>query len=564
MNVLIVDDDLIDREHIKRVLLKGDSSCNIVNAETVDDGLNKLKAQNFDVILLDYNLPQRLGIEFLEEFSSDNALSSTAVIMISTSEEENLALQCIQSGAQDFLTKAEISTFRLRRAILNVTARHELEQKLYKSYQRAKELAEIDSLTGLANRYVFDLSLKQGILNHRRGINSLALMLIDLDHFKYVNDTYGHDVGDQLLKDVVERVKTSVRDNELFARLGGDEFAVTLTNLTKPEDAAFLANRIINLLEEPFVINDVTIKTGASIGIAIHPDDGADSKELFRNADIALYRSKDLGRNQFTFFEQEMQNQFLSDYNLEIDLASALDKNELTLVYQPVFDIITSEITGVEALLRWKVKDTFIPPDTFIPIAEKSGSIVSIGRWVILEAIKQLYDFNKHRTCHISMAINLSPVQLADIYLIKDIEDCLQQHDIAPELIEFELTETTLLIDNSQSIHTIQAISDLGCKIALDDFGTGFSSLSHLQDYPINTVKIDKSLIASISEKERSKKLVQGMVELIKSLDLEAVAEGVEYQEQLALCKKMNINKVQGYYFEKPIPADMLKSKYLQ
>ncbi|MGK0475274.1 MAG: diguanylate cyclase (GGDEF)-like protein [Oleispira sp.] len=561
MKVLIVDDDVIDRTSIVRILKSSESAPEIIEVETAEEGLHQLKIIQFDVILLDYNLPKKSGMEFLLELKSDSAIRNTAVIMMSTSEEEKLALDCISSGAQDFLAKTEITAFRLRRAILSAQARSELEQELYQSYQKTKKLAECDSLTGLANRYLFDESLVQSISDHQRSGNYLALILLDLDHFKYINDNYGHDVGDELLIKVTTRINSCLRGNELFARLGGDEFSITLLNIKSPQDANSVTLRILNSLKMPFQVGDITVMSTASIGISLYPGDGENATDLFKHADVAMYRAKNLGRNQHSFYEQKMQNQFLIAYEIEKNLRESIDKEEFILFYQPVITLATMEVTGFEALLRWP-KYSDIGPDIFIPIAEKSLLIIDLGRWVISAALKQLSEWNKRSAEPMSIAINLSPVQLSDPELIHFIANTLKQNKISPKQVEFELTETALFVESDLTSNSIKALSDLGCRIALDDFGTGFSSLSHLHNYPINTVKIDKSLMPSSSSNEASERLVTGLVLMINSLGLDIIAEGVEEKKDLDMCKSLAINKVQGYYFNYPLTVSDIELHY--
>ncbi|MCJ8296674.1 MAG: diguanylate cyclase, partial [Colwellia sp.] len=277
MKLLIVDDDIVDRELVRRTLKRSNIAGDLTEVESVDEAIEQLRKTDFDAILLDYNLPQRNGIELLLELKNDMNTRSVAVIMISTSEDDELALNCINAGAQDFLVKTEINAFRLKRAIVSAKARSDLEKRLFKSYQQTKELAEHDSLTGLANRYYFDESLIKDIKSNQRDKTTLALLLIDLDHFKFVNDNYGHDVGDQLLVEVAKRISTCLRGNELFARLGGDEFAITLTRLVSTNAASIVAQRIIKALSAPFEIEQHSIQSGASIGISNSPSDNTNA-----------------------------------------------------------------------------------------------------------------------------------------------------------------------------------------------------------------------------------------------------------------------------------------------
>lgn len=564
MNVLIVDDDIVDRELAIRTLKRSDIQCDFCEVESVNDALEKLESTSFDAILLDYNLPLRNGIELLQELKNDPDKHDIPVVMMSSSQEDELALNCINAGAQDFLIKSEINVFRLQRAVVNAQARADLEKKLYDSYQRSKELAEHDSLTGLSNRYHFDKSLGRDIKSSQRDNSILALLLIDLDHFKYVNDNFGHDIGDLLLIEVVERISSCLRGNELFSRLCGDEFAITLTSSKSIHSATTVAQRIINALNAPFYIENHCISSGASIGISIYPWDSRDEKELFKFADIAMYRAKNKGRNQFSFFEEEMQTEFLAQFNVENQLRAAITNRDFSLHYQPVLDPQNQQLTGVEALIRWEVNGELVSPDKFIPIAEKSRLILDIGKLVFQQAIQQIAAWNKTISPPITMAINISAVQLTDEYLLEYIRNSLTQYDVAASLIEVEITETALIIDPEKTAKIIQQISDLGCKISLDDFGTGFSSLSHLHSFPIDTVKIDKALMPNnTSSQSKMKRLLKGLVLMIKSLDLQIVAEGVETELDAALCVELEINRVQGFYFEKPLPADAFKNKYL-
>jgi len=564
MNILIVDDDIVDREMILRILKRSKILCNITEVETVDAALATLNETVFDIILLDYNLPKRNGIDLLRELKVMPNHKDLAVIMMSTSKADDLALNSINAGAQDFLVKTEINAFRLQRAILSSQARACLENELIESHQRTKNLAEHDSLTGLSNRYFFDNHLSNEIKRHEQNKNKIALLLIDLDHFKYVNDNYGHDVGDQLLIEVAKRIESVLRKNELLARLGGDEFSVTLTNLHDIADANSIGERIIEALTLPFEINNNSFTSAASIGISVYPNDSENAKELFKYADIAMYRSKHNGRNQLSFFDMKMKEVFLEGFVIENTLRTAIDNQDFYLHYQPVIDSNSGILSGVEALVRYDIDDIRQNPDSFIPVAEKSRLIIEIGQWVILQAIKQLSIWNEHYTPQLTMAINLSSAQLNDEDLIKHIKYCLDLYHVQAHKIEFELTETALIVEQENTNKMIQNISDLGCKISLDDFGTGFSSISHLHRFPIDIVKIDKSLMPSASTEYNIKKLLTGLVAMIQSLDLKIIAEGVETKDDLDFCTKLQVDKIQGYYYDKPLTISELEIKYLK
>lgn len=561
MNILIVDDDIVDRESIKRTLGRSTTQFNFVETESVDEALAALLEQKFDAILLDYRMPKRDGIELLLELRNASLDISVAVIMLSNSEETELALECVRAGAQDFLLKSEVSTSRLNRAIVQAQVRFELEQKLHVSYQETKKLAEHDTLTGLYNRYSFEEALQLSILQKARDNTKLALTLFDLDNFKFINDNYGHHIGDEILIQVSQRVSDCLRGNEVFARLGGDEFAIILSNLHTIDNATRVTKRILNSLDEPFNISGIVINMTASIGIAIYPDNTLNANELLKHADIAMYRSKKLGRNQICYFEDEMQKQFLQRYQVEANLIGAVVRNEFILHYQPIFETATSNVIGFEALIRWNFQDELLYPDSFITIAECSRVIIDIGRWVIEQAIYQLSIWNLRESKSYMIAINLSSVQLSDRNLVQFIKDALKKYHVSPKLIELELTETALLENSKQAIKTLESLSDLGCRIALDDFGSGFSSVSHLQNFPITTVKIDKSLILASGE-EKTQALIAGLSAMLHSLSLVIVAEGIENEQILQLCQQLKIQRAQGYYFSKPLDVKNIEEKY--
>jgi len=561
MNILIVDDDIVDREHIKRTLRKTEQNCHFVEAESVDEGLEAFKSQQFDIILLDYRMPQRDGIELLLELKSDPQGCSVAIIMLSNSEEEKLALECVQAGAQDFLLKVDVTASRLNRAILQAKIRFELEQKLFQSYKSAKKIAEHDTLTGLANRYSFEEALRGSVTNNSRDKEIVALLLFDLDKFKYVNDTHGHDVGDELLREVAKKISACLRESELLARIGGDEFAIILKNTSNSYLATKVAHRILNSLTDSFHINGIEMNMSASIGIAVYPDNSTNPEELFKFADIAMYRAKKLGRNQVCYFESEMQKQFLHRYKIEHALVGAIAKDQFRLHYQPIFSVKERKLIGFEALIRWFVDDTLHMPDDFISIAEESGAILAVGRWVIEKAIYQLSVWQKRTNEQMSMSINLSAKQLVDEKLLSCIQDSLTTHNVKAQNIEFELTETALLESNDAVIIMMNAIRASGCKIALDDFGTGFSSVSHLQNFPIDTVKIDKSLLLASSE-EKTSSLIKGLSLMLHSLNLTIVAEGIETEESFELCQALNIDRIQGYLLAKPLEVLTINKRY--
>lgn len=563
LNILIVDDDIVDREMIKRHLEKSDLSFNITECSSVDEGLAIFDNNKIDIVLLDYRMPQRDGIEMILELKTHMRSYGSAIVMMSSAEDEKLATDCLEAGAQDFIPKSEVTTRRIKNALLHAQTRFKLEKELRDSYLKSKELAEKDSLTGLANRFVFEESLQVAIANNVRNEFKLGLLLFDIDFFKKINDIHGHAVGDEVLKKVAEKVSSCLRGDELFSRLGGDEFSIMVTNLKSGYQLGAIANRVLNNFYEPLTIDGLKLKIEISMGMAIHPDNSIDSKELIKCSDIAMYRSKTHQGNHASFFYDEMQTEFLRRYQIEQSLTNAIKENRFHLVYQPIINPNNNTLLGFETLLRLRSsKNELIPPDEFIPIAEQSGVICDIGEWVLFNALKQFRKWQLNSSKNISMSINLSPVQLNSEKLLISIEKALDTYKINPADIEFEITETALLNINDTTLNRINHIKKLGFRLALDDFGTGYSSISHLAILPIDTVKLDKSIMPSSENKRSSTKLVNAISNLANSLHLDLVAEGIEDKFQCELIIKNNIMRAQGYLFCRPMRANDIDERY--
>ncbi len=566
LRVLIVDDDDIDRQMISRTLRRADGETLIVMAATVDEGIARYAEGPFDVVLLDYRMPGRDGIEMLHHLSERRGTGGAAIIVLSTSQEESLALACLKAGAEDFISKSEITHERIRRAIMHARTRFDLEKQLWDSFRRVKELAERDALTGLANRHLFDESLKLAIVNNRRKGLLVALILFDLDHFKWVNDSHGHDVGDLLLKRVVQRVTSCLRGNEMFARLGGDEFAILVMNIENLQQTHSIAQRVIRVLHKPFLIGDLELATTPSIGVALHPDNGSTADELFKNADIAMYRAKRNGRNQACFYSADMQTEVLRRASIEQDLRLALERNEFELYYQPVIAPQSRAVVGAEALIRWRHPARgLVFPDGFIDVAEETGLIVELGHWIIAAACKQLRQWQDRGalTPDFRLAINLSPKQLRDTGLLPRLEQGLRESRIGAGRLELELTESALLEDAEAAASVLRTITERGIRVALDDFGTGYSSVTHLRLFPIHSVKIDRSVIPAADDRGKGYALLKGLVSMIHALELDVVAEGVEDQGQASLCSGLGVTRLQGYLYSKPLCIKDFDRQYL-
>ena len=433
--------------------------------------------------------------------------------------------------------------------IRDVTDRRLAEAKI-------SHMALHDALTNLPNRTFFHEKMEQFFLNLGRD-QTFALLCLDLDHFKGVNDTLGHPFGDMLLRQVGERLRGCVRESDRIARLGGDEFAILQGSTAKPADLTALANRVIEVIGVPYDLDGHQIVVGASIGIAIAPMDASSSDQLLKNADLALYRAKGDGRNTYRFFEPEMDARMQARRAIEVDLRNALAKGEFELYYQPIINVAANEVSACEALLRWNHPERgMISPLDFIPLAEETGIIVPLGEWVLRQACAEVALWPKK----VKVAVNLSPMQFKSNNLVPTVVSALAVSGLPSSRLELEITESVLLQDNDATLATLHQLRKLGVTISMDDFGTGYSSLSYLRKFPFDKIKIDRSFISGISGQGDSFAIVRAVAAIGSSLKMTTTAEGVETREQFDRIKSEGCTEVQGYFFSPPkSAADIVK-----
>ncbi|MCL1477980.1 EAL domain-containing protein [Marinobacter sp. M3C] len=429
----------------------------------------------------------------------------------------------------------------------------------HKAAEVIRKHAYFDNLTSLPNRFLSLDRLWQMLKKAKRNADNVAVFFLDLDDFKKVNDSLGHEVGDKLLVEAANRLKLVVRESDTVGRLGGDEFIVLSQALTNGHDAIDIAENLLGIFREPFKIDGRELSLTVSIGIAIYPENGGSASDLLRNADTAMYQAKTLGRNAYSFFTRAMNDITLRRLEIEGYLHYALERDEFEVYYQPKVNIVNGNIIGAEALLRWHNPVLGnVTPDEFIPIAEHTGLIVPIGEYVVQQALDFLGDWQSAHQKNYTIAVNLSPRQFRDKKLIDFIKKSLNNANIKPESLEFEVTEGVLMIGNSYIDGALAELHKLGVKLSMDDFGTGYSSLSYLRKYSFDVLKIDRSFVSGITLKKSDCNLVKATIAMAHSLGLLVVAEGVEMREQLTLLEELGCDLAQGYYFSKPIPAKEL------
>ena len=433
---------------------------------------------------------------------------------------------------------------------------HDVTQALAMS-QRMSYLAHHDYLTDLPNRLLFNDRLAQAMAAARRHQEQLAVLFVDVDRFKHINDSLGHAIGDQLLLAVAERLAASVRGSDTVSRQGGDEFVILLSTISHAEDAAVSAIKILTALSMPHHVKEHDLQITLSIGIAVFPDDGNDAETLVRHADIAMLNAKDNGRNNYQFFKSDMNEHALERQSLESGLRHALDGREFVLHYQPKMDLETGAISGAEALVRWRQPGRgIVLPEKFIPIAEQCGYIVPIGRWVLREACRQAKSWLDTDLVPIPVAVNISAIELRSRGFVPGVRAILRETGLNPRYLEFELTETALMQDPTATIAVLHALKDLGVQLTLDDFGTGYSSLSYLKRFPIDALKIDKSFVRGLCINAGDANIVSAVINMGKSFGLKVIAEGVETRAQFLRLQAQQCTEGQGFYFNEPVTAN--------
>ncbi|NWC11064.1 EAL domain-containing protein [Pseudomonas agarici] len=538
--VLIVDDQKTD------ALILSESVRDLAQVYVASSGEEALRVARQcrpDVVLLDIEMPGMNGFEVCKELKADPKLSEAAVIFVTSHAQADYELQALGYGGIDFIQKP--LNLPVARAHINahITLRNE-----------AKRLANHDALTGLPNRMLLQDRAEQALKMARRNHGRLAMLLLDLDNFKAINDSMGHSVGDQILKYVATRLSMILRGMDTLSRQGGDEFIILLSEVEGFEAVGDFAEQVLTTISNPFSLQGNRYDLSASIGIGVFPEDSDDLESLYRHADAAMYQAKQAGRNGYQFFSAAIENGMRARHLLERHMRAAIEEGVFEVFYQAKVDAREHRVVGMEALIRWHDGNgCLVPPADFIPLAEETGLIIPIGKYVLLQACKDTRKLHK-LGYSICVSVNISAVQFREESFLAMVKDILLDSGLAPQWLELEITEGVLARDIDNARETLVALRALGVRVAIDDFGTGYSSLAYLKRFPIDVLKIDQSFVRDMLADKSDLAIVEAIIKLGQALGLELVAEGVETQRQADLLLERGCRIMQGYLYCRPLP----------
>lgn len=549
-HVLIVDDDASTRIVIRGII--NEDGYNIQDAENGQEALDYCLKHMPDLILMDALMPELDGFAASKAIIAMESSIKPTILMVTSLQDEDTLDKAFSAGATDFIMKP-INATVLRRRVSRVLHSGHIDQHIHR-------LSYYDKLTSLPNRAFFIERCKNLLRSAKEHNSTIAVLFMDLDRFKMVNDLQGHEIGDALLKAFSERLESCVRSADIVARLGGDEFTVVLNNVGNMDAVAKIAEKIIKSMVSPFTFNDQKIYMSTSIGVALYPKNGETINELMRFADTAMFSAKASGGGCYEFYKNGMETEITRQIEIEAEIRRALENDEFVLHYQPQVDIHSNVLTGLEALIRWHHPTRgMVPPGLFIPIAEKTGLISAIGTWVLNQACEQLQSWLESGYDPVTISVNVSGGELTNSILLEKVAKALDDTKIPANLLKLEITEDTLAGCNEQTTHYLQELRNLGVTLAIDDFGTGYSSLNYLKLFPVDTLKIDRSFVKDLPDDVNSAAIVSGIIAMGHSLKLQIVAEGIETAEQKLFLQKEGCDIMQGFYLSKPLPVDILE-----
>ena len=565
VRVLLVDDDPQQITVVEEALdSQAPGEFRVDSTTCLADAIERIGDYPYDLVLLDLALPdadELEGILALQRIASD-----VPIVVLSGRDDEEIAVRAIQAGAQDYLVKGQARARELSRTLRYARERHRLRAELVEIKQRhiqPTNLATHDALTGLPNRHLFYDRLSHALSHAERYDQWIAVLCVDLDRFKHVNDTLGHAVGDELLRQVAARLKGSLRKSDTVSRLGGDELVVILHNITRAEDAGKVARKLLGDLAEPFFLDGHELFVTASAGIAVYPGDGANADSLLKNAETALYKAKAQGQNHYEYYAADMNSRALDRLAIESGLRRAIERDEFVVYYQPQVDLRTGIIVGAEALVRWQhPKWGLVAPGKFIPIAEETGLIDPIGEWVLKAALAQNRRWQDSGHAPIRVAVNVSSRQFRKTDLPERVAACLRDTNMDATHLELEITESCMMEDTKQSIELLRRLKGLGVRIAIDDFGTGYSSLNVLKHVPTDSLKIDRSFVRNITTDNADATIATTIIAMARSMNFEPLAEGVETNEQLDFLRTRRCELMQGFLVSRPVPASEFEALF--
>ena len=555
LRLLMIEDNPDDEALVLRAIRKGGFNVEHVRVDTSEDLLKELRNKDWDIVLSDYQMPEFNGLAALKIVKDRN--QDLPFIIVSGTIGEEVAVEAMRNGAQDYLMKDNLARLvpAIRRELVDADERRALRE----AQQTLRHQAYHDVLTGLPNRWLLRDRMEQALKYTRQKQRGLAVMFLDLDRFKNLNDTLGHMSGDYLLRAVAERLSLILNERDTLARLGGDDFVVLLMDIQNVEQAAAAADLLLTALHEPFELDDKKMYLGASIGIAIAPGNGDEFDVLIKNAESAMYYAKDQGRNNYQFFSNEIREATANRFAIESELRGAIRASELCLYYQPQFTLPTGRITGLEALVRWvHPEHGLTEPDKFIPVAEESGLIIPLGEWVLRQAAKDSITMRNAGCVLKRLAVNLSAQQLYHQDTLDMLQDMVSRGDLGTDALEIEITESGIMQNPEKAVANLNAIRRMGIGIAIDDFGTGYSSLAYLKRFPIDILKIDRSFIRDIILDRDDTAIVKTILAMAQALNLRVIAEGVETQAQYDFLAELGCVEGQGYLFARPMPCEDL------
>jgi diguanylate cyclase (GGDEF)-like protein len=560
--VLYVEDDRSIRDLVTFVLRQKFPELTLLLAENGQKGLALFEGERPEIVLTDIRMPVMDGIRMSREIRKLDG--QARIIVLSANSDTSRIIEAIDIGVNHYVLKP-IDTEKLVAAVEQCLAGLRLERQLREQEEHIRQMAYSDSLTGLPNRELFNELLHQALAQANRHRRPLAVLFLDLDRFKLINDTLGHAVGDQLLQSAARRLRECCRrEGDIVARRGGDEFIILLPELDDLQEPARVAQKIVDAFGQVFVLPEHALFISTSVGVSVFPHDGRDEETLIRNADLAMYRAKEAGRNRYHLYTPAMDVQASRRLTLESGLRQALARGEFLLYYQPKVNIRTGQIASIEALARWRHPEFgMVPPAQFIPMAEETGVIVPIGEWVLYTACAQNKAWQKAGLPPLRISVNLSPRQFQQVDLAEMVERVLAATELEPRWLELEVTESLMLHDEEQAIVLLRRLSELGVQISIDDFGTGYSTFSYIKKLPIHTLKIDQSFVSDIDSNQNDAAIVTAMIRMAQSLQLNVIAEGVETEEQRFLLDALDCPEMQGHLYSQPMPAVEL-GKFLE